>query len=153
MTHTDKTGLTLSARLFGYAGLLPQFICVVMVWHGGDYYSLGLAAGAVYSLLIFSFLGGVWWGQAVAIGDANARIYGLAVLPSLIAWGLFTGLALVWLSPASALICITFCIMLSPLIDRWLGYASDAFMQLRWHLSIGLGVLTCALGVLAQNAL
>ena len=42
---------------------------------------------------------------------------------------------------------------LSPLIDRKLGYAASDFLRLRWHLSLGLGSLTIALGLLAGRVM
>ncbi len=41
----------------------------------------------------------------------------------------------------------------SPLIDRALGYAAPDFLRLRWHLSLGLGGLSIALGLLAERVI
>jgi len=38
-------------------------------------------------------------------------------------------------------------------IDRALGFAAPDFLRLRWHLSLGLGVLTIALGLVADQVL
>jgi hypothetical protein len=44
-------------------------------------------------------------------------------------------------------------IALSPMIDRKLGYAPSDFLRLRLHLSLGLGGLTIALGLLAGRVM
>jgi hypothetical protein len=36
------------------------------------------------------------------------------------------------------------------MVDRALGFAAKDFMRLRVHLSVGLGALTIALGVVAE---
>ncbi len=81
--------LTPAARWLGYAGLLPQAIAIGLALHGGEAAYIALAGGFAYAALIFSFLGGVWWGQALASREAGAGTYILAVLPSLIGLALF----------------------------------------------------------------
>jgi hypothetical protein len=44
-------------------------------------------------------------------------------------------------------------ILASPLVDRALGFASPDFLRLRWHLSLGLGGITIALGLFAEQAM
>jgi hypothetical protein len=56
-----------------------------------------------------------------------------------------------WEWPGPALLYLGALILGSPLIDRALGFARADFLQLRWHLSIGLGVLTIVLGLLADR--
>lgn len=151
VTQTEHGGLSLSAKVLGYAGLLPQFFAVFLALDGGLHGYVALIGGIAYAVLIFSFLGGVWWGQAAANGKAGAGTYLIAVVPSLIGLLLLMPIALGWARPMPILILLALLLLLSPLIDRWLGYANKSFMQLRWHLSIGLGVLTFALGVMARN--
>ncbi|MFN4018995.1 MAG: DUF3429 domain-containing protein [Erythrobacter sp.] len=147
----DTTSLSPAARALGYAGLLPQFLCLAMVLTGHEWRYCALAGGFAYAAAIFSFLGGVWWGQAVQSGRATAGAYVLAVLPSLIAAGLFLPWTFGWEWPGPALLYLGALIALSPMIDRALGFAAPDFLRLRWHLSFGLGGLTIALGLLSRQ--
>ena len=145
--------LSLPARLLGYAGLLPQILCVALILAGHEWRYSALAGGFAYGAAIFSFLGGVWWGQAVQSGRATTGAYLIAVMPSLLAVALFLPWTLGWEWPGPALLYLGALIALSPLIDRVLGFAAKDFMRLRWHLSLGLGGLTIVLGLLAGSVI
>lgn len=145
--------LSKTARALGYAGLLPQILCVGLLAIGHEWRYAALAGGFAYAAAIFSFLGGVWWGQAVASGRATAGAYALAVTPSLLAVALFLPWSFGWEWPGPALLYLGALILGSPLIDRALGFAQGDFLQLRWHLSIGLGGLTIVLGFLADRVM
>lgn len=148
-----QTSLSPAARVLGYAGLLPQLLCIAMVAIGHEWRYSALAGGFAYAAAIFSFLGGVWWGQAVASGRATTGAYVVAVLPSLIAVALFLPWTFGWQWPGPALVYLGALILGSPVIDRALGFAGPGLLRLRWHLSLGLGGLTIALGVLAEGAI
>jgi hypothetical protein len=145
----NQTSLSPAARMLGYAGLLPQIICLGLVLLGHEWRYSALAGGFAYAAAIFSFLGGVWWGQAVQSGRATTGAYLLAVLPSLLAVILFLPWTFGWEWPGPALMYLGALILLSPLVDRALGFARTDFLRLRWHLSLGLGALTIALGFTA----
>lgn len=148
-----QSSLSPVARALGYAGLLPQILCVGLVLIGHEWRYAALAGGFAYAAAIFSFLGGVWWGQALASGRATTGAYVLAVLPSLLAVALFLPWTFGWDWPGPALLYLGALILGSPLIDRALGFAGPDFLRLRWHLSLGLGVLTIGLGLLAPQVL
>jgi len=149
-----QTSLSPAARALGYAGLLPQIICMALILTGHEWRYSALAGGFAYAAAIFSFLGGVWWGQAVGHGRAaTGGAYVLAVLPSLVAVALFLPWTFGWDWPGPALLYLGALILLSPLIDRALAFADPGFLRLRWHLSIGLGGLTIGLGLLAPLVL
>ena len=148
-----QTSLSPVARALGYAGLLPQIICIAMILTGHEWRYAALAGGYAYAAAIFSFLGGVWWGQALASGRATTGAYILAVMPSLIAVALFLPWSFGWEWPGPALLYLGALILASPLVDRALGYAAADFLRLRWHLSIGLGALTIALGLIAPQVI
>ncbi|MBI1402772.1 MAG: DUF3429 family protein [Porphyrobacter sp.] len=151
-THTPAGGtLAPAARALGYAGLLPQIICLAMVLSGHEWRYSALAGGFAYAAAIFSFLGGVWWGQALQAGRAHAGAYVVAVLPSLFAVALFLPWTIGWDWPGPALLYLGALIGLSPLIDRALGWAGPDFLRLRWHLSLGLGGLTIVLGLVSAR--
>ncbi|MEM7664695.1 MAG: DUF3429 domain-containing protein [Pseudomonadota bacterium] len=145
-----QTSLTPAARWLGYAGLLPQIICVALAASGHEYGYTALACGFAYAAAIFSFLGGVWWGQAIQSGKAGAGAYLLAVMPSLLAVALFMPWSFGWDWPGPALLYLGALILLSPLVDRALGYAAPDFFGLRVQLSVGLGLLTITLGFVAE---
>ncbi|MDN3645589.1 DUF3429 family protein [Pontixanthobacter aestiaquae] len=134
-----------TALALGYAGLLPQAAALLLAVQGGTWREIALSGGYFYAALIFSFLGGVWWGQALSNGKAPRWIYAAAVLPSLLA----LALSLLALSEAfpshSAFVALGALIAGSPLVDRAIGKGGAQWMRLRWHLSLGLGVLTLAL--------
>ena len=148
-----QISLSPAARILGYAGLLPQIICIGMILTGHEWRYAALAGGYAYAAAIFSFLGGVWWGQALAGGRATTGAYVLAVLPSLIAVALFLPWTLGWEWPGPALLYLGALILASPLVDRALGFAEPDFLRLRWHLSIGLGLLTIVLGLVAPQVI
>ncbi|MBD2842027.1 DUF3429 domain-containing protein [Erythrobacter rubeus] len=145
-----KTSLTPASRWLGYAGLLPQIICLALAVSGSEYRFSALSGGYAYAAAIFSFLGGVWWGQAIASGKGGAGSYLLAVMPSLLAVALFLPWSFGWDWPGPALIYLGALILASPLVDRALGYAAKDFMRLRVQLSVGLGTLTILLGFVAE---
>jgi hypothetical protein len=147
----NKTSLTPAARWLGYAGLLPQVICVILAGTGHEYSYTALAGGFAYAAAIFSFLGGVWWGQAMAgENKAGAGVYLIAVMPSLLSVALFLPWSFGWEWPGPALIYLGALIMGSPLVDRALGFSAPDFFSLRVQLSAGLGALTIALGFIAN---
>jgi F0F1-type ATP synthase assembly protein I len=148
-----QASLSPAARALGYAGLLPQVTCVVMLVSGHEWRYSALAGGYAYAAAIFSFLGGVWWGQAVQSGRATTGAYLVAVLPSLLAVALFLPWTFGWEWPGPALFYLGALILGSPLVDRALGFARGDFLRLRWHLSLGLGSLTIALGLLAGQVM
>ncbi|MFN4039325.1 MAG: DUF3429 domain-containing protein [Erythrobacter sp.] len=147
----EHISLSPAARALGYAGLLPQIICLGLVLIGHEWRYSALAGGFAYAAAIFSFLGGVWWGQAVQSGRATTGAYAVAVMPSLIAVLLFLPWTFGWEWPGPALMYLGALIALSPFVDRALGFAAPAFLRLRWHLSVGLGGLTIALGFTAGS--
>lgn len=148
-----QTSFSPAARVLGYAGLLPPIICIALILAGHEWRYSALAGGFAYGAAIFSFLGGVWWGQALGQGRAGTGAYVLAVLPSLIAVALFLPWTFGWDWPGPALLYLGALILLSPLVDRALGFANTGFLRLRWHLSLGLGGLTIGLGLLAPQVL
>jgi F0F1-type ATP synthase assembly protein I len=139
--------------MLGYAGLLPKAICLAMVVTGHEWRYSALAGGFAYGAAIFSFLGGVWWGQTLASGRASAGAYVLAVMPSLLAVALFLPWTFGWEWPGPALFYLGALIALSPMIDRALGFAAPDFLRLRWHLSLGLGAMSIALGMVAGQVI
>jgi len=152
-TPLPAASLSPVARALGYAGLLPQAICLTLILMGHEWRYSALAGGYAYAAAIFSFLGGVWWGQALQSGRATAGAYVLAVMPSLLAVALFLPWTFGWEWPGPAMLYLGALILLSPLVDRALGFAQPDFLRMRWHLSLGLGGLTITVGILAGQVI
>jgi hypothetical protein len=149
---TSSTFLSRNALLLGYSGLLPQIICVALVLGDSEYRWVALACAWAYAALIFSFLGGVWWGIAVANPALDRRIYVIAVLPSLIALASYIPWTLGHKWPGPSLVALGLCLAASPLVDQWIARQTSlpaGWLHLRWHLSLGLGALSLLLALLA----
>lgn len=138
------------ARWFGLLGLAPQAAAVLAAcdsrWHWA-----AVAAGCLYAALIFSFLGGIWWAQAMLRRAPRWRDHLLAVAPSLIAFAAVLPWCIGWRWPGPSLAVLGLCLMASPLVDLYLRSAHllpDGWLRLRRTLSTGLGLLTLALAVI-----
>ncbi len=141
------------ARYLGYAGLLPQLIILLLLASGSpEYRFTALSLGYAYAAVIFSFVGGLWWGLAAASGRAPAWVWVAAVAPSLIA----VGSAIPWATggdwPGPSLWLLGAALVASLLVD-WrlerLGLTPRLWMALRSPLSIGLGAMTLAIAAIA----
>ena len=135
------------ALVLGIAGLAPQVWALLATFREADRY-IGLAAGYFYAALIFSFLGGLWWGVAASRKEAPEWLYLAAIVPSLIAFA--TGIP--WMTgaewPGPSLGVLGVGILASILVDRTLfkqGLIDRSVLRLRFGLSLGLGLLTMAL--------
>jgi len=141
-------------RWLGLAGLLPQAACLLAVVAGPpEARWTGLAIGWGYGALIFSFLGGLWWGLAAAAQARGEMVPGwlwfAAVAPSLLALLTYVPWVLGYGWPGPSLIVLGLMIAGSLLVDRQLGALAPAWwMGLRAVLSLGLGVMTVVLGLL-----
>lgn len=145
----NSASIAPAARLLGYAGLLPLVGCVAGLVLLPAHHALLLDAGFGYAALIYSFLGGLWWGQGVARGRTSAWLFGVAVGPSLLAWGLILLQHGGW-SVERTLVVLGGAILVSPLVDRALSRGAQAvrgWMTLRIQLSLCLGLLTILLGL------
>jgi hypothetical protein len=136
-----------SARRLGLVGLLPQAIAVLMLVDGAEMRWTAQSMGFGYAALIFSFLGGVWWGLALKSQETPAWVYFAAVAPSLIAFGTYLPwiFGLEW--PWPSLLVLSVFIAVSPLVDRKIRDLPEGWMHLRWILSLGLGALTAILAI------
>ena len=135
------------ALVFGVAGLAPQVWALWSTFSEANRY-IGLAAGYFYAALIFSFLGGLWWGVAASRRDAPEWLYIAAVVPSLIAFasGIPWMTGATWPGPSLGVLGVG--ILASILVDRMLfkaGLIDRSLLRLRLGLSLGLGLLTLAL--------
>ncbi len=135
----------------GLAGLLPQVACVALALMRDGSRLAAAVAGGGYAALILSFLGGMWWMQALARGDARWWPYLLAVAPSLLGWAALLATVAGAVSAAAALAMVAVVLLASPLGDRAIGallHVAPAWRRLRLTLSGGLGALTLLLALL-----
>jgi hypothetical protein len=150
----NLTAITVSPamRRLGFAGLLPAAACLALMLTGGEHWRwTALAIGYLYAVLIFSFLGGVWWGLAVLFPDAPRWTPLAAVMPSLIGLASFAPWLFGYPWPRPSLILVGLLLLVSPLIDRAIVGAApggDAWIILRVQLSTGLGVLSLLIALL-----
>lgn len=138
----------------GFAGLLPQVAAAGLTLFGPKAAALGYAIAAIYGALILSFLGGMWWSIAMWREQKQGSLVAIAITPSLVA-GTILGWAGVLgdLSSPGPPVALGVAIMLTLFIDRHLidtGEAPEGWMRLRVPLSLGLGALTIAVGLLAR---
>ena len=139
------------AHCLGLAGLLPQALACLLIFTASDMRWIALASAFGYAAIIFSFLGGVWWGLAFTKTDAPHWIYAAAVAPSLISLGAYIPWTLGWTWPGPSLMIISFCLLISPVVDHAIGRVIQfpkGWLALRWQLSVGLGMLTFLAAVL-----
>ena len=147
----SQTPLSHTARQLAYAGLLPQIIAVLLVASKGEWHWIGLAAGFAYAALIFSFLGGAWWGLALASPQAPRWVFDVSVLPTLIGFVCFIPWTLGWNWPEPFLALLGLIIIAAPLADWEIAKACPVpagWLALRLRLSLALGLLTMAMAVL-----
>lgn len=113
----------------------------------------GLAMGYAYAALILSFLGGMWWGL---VAQARIRVptwvWIAAISPSLsslfsaVPWAIGDA----WPGPSLALLGLAmFASLMVDLKSRAEGHCPPWWLRLRVPLSVGLGMMTLALGYLA----
>ena len=141
-------------RLLGLAGLLPQLAALAIAFLGPEeWHELSRTIGALYAALIFTFLGGTWWGIAAGAPAAERRgglawLWVAAVTPSLLALALIGALIGGMLPLEPVLVMLGAGLLVALGIDARLGSLSPRWwMQLRAPLSLILGAATIALGV------
>ena len=145
-----QNSLSFRAYILGLAGLLPQLVCLVAVFDDNTRF-IALSGAFLYAAVILSFLGGFWWGLAVAAPEAPQWVYGVAVVPSLLAMasGIPWLMGSTWPRPSLAFLGIAIIVALSvDLRLARLGLMPDWMLHLRIMLSAGLGLITLALAAL-----
>ena len=137
--------------ILGFAGLLPQIAAVASLAFGMDR-NLGHGFAFAYAGLVFSFVGGTWWGLAVQRPRQQGALLMIAVVPSLLVAALSLALVSAAIPLRLALVILGGALMLMLPVDRHLVQSGDApagWMVLRTPLSLGLGALTLIAGAIA----
>ncbi|MCZ8172128.1 MAG: DUF3429 domain-containing protein [Brevundimonas sp.] len=145
-----SSALPLPVHRLGLAGLLPQAACLAATAISPEMRFTAMAAGCFYPALILSFLGGLWWMQAMVAGEQRWEPYVLAVVPSLAAWALLLPWTLGWNWPRPQLLTLALLLGLSPLVDYRLAKliavpVPVGWLRLRWVMAGGLSLLTLLL--------
>jgi Protein of unknown function (DUF3429) len=139
------------ARLLGLWGLAPQIFFLATGFVDPELKWTMVALGFGYAVLIFSFLGGIWWGLALRQQEVPAWAYVLSISPSLIGLVSYAPWIFGWTWPGPSLILLGLCLTLSPWVDQRLEkYVAlpKGWLGLRWTLSLGLGGLTVILALI-----
>ncbi len=77
-----------SVAIYGALGLIPFWAPIAIAWARPELTDLMKDALAIYAALILSFLGGARWAFAVARPAPSALTVTLAMLPTLVGFGL-----------------------------------------------------------------
>ena len=141
-------------RWLGLAGLLPQLACLGVLLAGpAEWRFAALALAWGYAALIFSFLGGLWWGLATGALRHGEAVPGwlwlAAVAPSLIALASYAPWVFAGAWPGPSLGLLGAGLIASLLVDRRLArIAPGWWLALRTPLSLGLGLATLTIAAL-----
>ena len=139
-----------NANLLGYAGLLPQAACLVAVVLGGPFAWTAKALALGYASLIFSFLGGVWWGIALTHDEEMpAWVLPVSVAPALVSLCLWMAWTVGWAWPKPELWVVGLCLIASPFVDRAIPVRPAGWLRLRSRLSSALGGMTIVIAMIA----
>ncbi|MHB8570911.1 MAG: DUF3429 domain-containing protein [Metallibacterium sp.] len=132
--RTERPNLRVAWAL-SLAGLLPLLAALIYAASPATHWLAGAIVFELYAAVILSFLGGMRWGRALAMGEGSARMVE-AVIPSLLGFAALL-LVPVWVPLAVAVTGIGFAIWLR----RDAGDAAWAADFRRLRLVISLAVL------------
>lgn len=137
------------AQILGYAGLLPMLGCLLLVAMGPPALkAMALTGALLYAALIFSFIGGAWWGLAARddIHPNFPTVLLVSVVPSLVAW------VCAFVGGSVALLVLAALFAAALLFDRRLadgGFAPEWWLALRQPLALGMAAGNAAIALLA----
>lgn len=140
-SRSTQQTMAFHARLAGYAGLIPFVAPVLVAWLQPDHAEAAIAVQHAYAALILSFLGGIYWGLALA--KHSASWFWWSVAPSLWAWPAL----LLAPIPAALVLAIGFAFM--TLLDRAARRRQtihEWFFRLRLVLS-GVAIISLLTGI------
>ncbi|WP_454278557.1 DUF3429 domain-containing protein [Sphingomonas sp. Marseille-Q8236] len=149
MTHRP---LPRAPLYWGVAGLLPGLLCIALASSEAGFILPVAMAGALYAALILSFLGGLWWMEALLRSEVRLWPYGVAVVPSLIGWAALLATVIADVPVSAALLILGAALLLTPLGDTRTGSVvrdMPGWGRLRLLLSFGLGAMSLILAALA----
>jgi hypothetical protein len=156
MNKGERTKVPKAAALLGASGLVLPIVAIVVRLAAGTPPDTPMPAFLMLmaffsSSLILAFLGGIWWGLALARsegGTIGVGLLALAIAPTLVA--LFLAGLSGWM-PRTAAVSLGGVIVLTLLVDRGLRrrrLVPGWWLRLRVPLSVALGALTAGLATL-----
>lgn len=134
--------------------ILPQLILLGAALLDDQASWTAPAAAFAYAAAIYSFLGGYWWGVALATRSQERAVFVIAVVPALLCVALFLPWIWGWSWPGPQLIVLGTAIIASVLVDRrFVGPAigSPAWLKVRILASLGLGLCTVVIGAITVS--
>jgi hypothetical protein len=76
-----------TAKLLGYAGLIPFVVFSVGSWSALPIFENAMQVLIAYAAIILSFMGAIHWGMAMSRTESQrSQFYIASVIPALIAW-------------------------------------------------------------------
>lgn len=135
--------------------LLPQliFLCAALTDDQASWTAPAMAFA--YAASIYSFLGGYWWGVALATRPKEQAAFVIAVLPALVSFALFLPWIWGWNWPGSQLIVLGAAIMASFFVDRRIigkSIGLPNWLRVRMIASLGLGISTMLIGAITVSS-
>ena len=135
MNNINSDQDVIMARVLGFGGLIPFFVCAAIMYSGNPGASVvALFAHAVYGAVILSFVGAVHWGLAMH-EDRSHYWYVWSVAPAIMGW-----LAIVLLDIKISLLALAIAFSLAWSVDRQAslrGLIPTWYMQMRNILTVG----------------
>lgn len=155
MSDSSSSAALRTAHHLTLVALLPQALFLLLTLTDGQASWIAPAMAFAYAALIFSFLGGMWWGVGLTLQPASPRLFLVAVAPMLICFALFIPWIWGWHWPGPQVSILGIAITGSFVVDRRL--AARANFDLRWVrvrtvASVILGLLTLATGLATDLA-
>ncbi len=138
-----------TARILTLIAIAPQLFFLYLTLTDGEASWTAPVAAFAYAAFIFSFLGGYWWGVALATRPEEPFILLVAIMPMLLSFALFMPWVWGWSWPGQQLIILGMCIIIGVLVDWRLLKAfrpAPRWLTTRLTASLGLGITTIAIG-------
>lgn len=155
MVHERFLGAPLgAARFLTLIAIAPQLLFLYLTMTDVEASWTAPVAAFAYAALIFSFLGGYYWGVGLATQPDAPEILLVAVMPMLIAFALFMPWIWGWNWPGLQLVVLGVAIIIILFVDMRLIRAfrpAPHWLTTRVIASLSLGITTIAIGVVTLS--
>lgn len=81
MSGNEKT-----AKILGYAGLIPFITFTIASWMPLPYSTYAIHILLCYAAIILSFMGAIYWGVVMSGEQPGSKYFIASVIPALLAW-------------------------------------------------------------------
>ena len=132
--ESESSRVPAAAGFLGALGAIPFIGCAIAATYlEGVQRAEVIFALNAYGAAILSFLGGIQWGLAIAVGGGNLRRLGVSVVPSLIGWAAL----LLPTGPGAIVMAAGFvCVLLIDIRASRIQQAPSWYPKLRWPLTV-----------------